>query len=201
MKNLSILFAFAVSLGFLFTSEVYASHGHNEMTIDNSESTLYWKGYKVGGWHEGFVTIKEGTLKFDDDGSFTGGNFVIDMTTIIATDLTGDSKARLEGHLKSDDFFGVETHPEAHLDIKRVISRGQPGDYRIVADLTIKDITHEIRFNTKMEDKGDMKTATAEFNVDRSLYDVRFGSGTFFSNLGDNTIYDEFDIKVNLVVK
>jgi polyisoprenoid-binding protein YceI len=200
MKNLVYLLTLSLAVTVFTITEAAASDGH-KMSVDNSESTLYWKGYKVGGWHEGFVTIKEGTLKFDEDGMLSGGNFVMDMTSLVATDLSGDSKKRLENHLKSDDFFSVETYPEAHLDIKRVISRGQPGDYRIVADLTIKGITEEIRFNTKMEEKGNMKTAKAEFKVDRSLFNVRFGSGTFFSNLGDNTIYDEFDIKVNLVAK
>ncbi|TVR82836.1 MAG: YceI family protein [Saprospirales bacterium] len=200
MKNLLLILSLLFSVS-IITAANDSNSESKTMSVVSSESTLYWKGYKVGGWHEGFVTIKDGHLSFDDQGNFNGGRFVIDMTTINTTDLTGNSAERLEGHLKSDDFFSVETYPEAHLNIKRVISRGEPGDYRIVADLTIKGITHEIRFNTLIEDKGNMKHAVAEFKVDRSLYDVRFGSGSFFANLGDNTIYDEFDIKVNLVVR
>jgi len=199
MKNLMITLIAVFSAGMIWANDMNTSD--RSMQIVTSESSLHWQGYKVGGDHEGFVDIKSGELVFDADGKLTGGHFVMDMTSISCTDLSGDSNARLVGHLKSDDFFDVEKHPEARIDFKRVISRGQPGDYRIVADLTIKDITHEIRFNTMLEDRGNMKVGSSEMAIDRSKYNVRFGSGTFFSNLGDNTIYDEFDITVTVAVK
>lgn len=199
MKKFIVLFALIIGTTGAWANT--STDGTKTMKVDLSESTLFWQGYKVTGDHHGFVDIKSGQLQFDEDGMLTGGNFVIDMTSIVSTDLSGDSKGKLEGHLKSDDFFSVQSYPEAHLDIKRVISRGMPGDYRIVADLTVKGNTEEIRFNTKLEDKGNMKVGSAEFKLDRTKFDVRYGSGTFFSNLGDNTIYDEFDIKVNIVAK
>lgn len=199
MKKVLFTLVACFSFGFLMATEI--AEDSKTMKIVNSESSVYWKAYKVSGDHEGFVDIKNGHLEFNSEGMLTGGKFVIDMTSISCTDLTGDTNARLVNHLKSDDFFDVENHSEAHVNIKRVISRGAAGDYRIVADLTIKDITEEIRFNTMLEEKGSMKVGHAEMKIDRSLYNVRFGSGTFFTNLGDRTIYDEFDIKVTLAVK
>ncbi len=199
MKKVLFTLIACMSFGLLLASD--NADEVRTMQVVKSESSIWWKGYKVGGDHEGFVDIKSGHLEFNSDGMLTGGNFVIDMNTISCTDLTGDMNARLVNHLKSDDFFDVEKHPEAYLEITRVISRGEPGDYRIVANLTVKDITDEIRFNTILQDKGGMKVGTAEMKIDRSIYDVRFGSGTFFSNLGDRTIHDEFDIKVTLAVQ
>nr|MBS0038043.1 YceI family protein [Saprospiraceae bacterium] len=199
MKNLIITLIAFLSVGMMWANDTDIAD--RTMEVLNSESSVHWQAYKVGGNHEGFVDIKSGALEFDAEGKLTGGHFIMDMTTISCTDLSGSSNEKLVGHLKSDDFFDVANHPEARLDIKRVISRGLPGDYRIVADLTIKDITHEIRFNTLLEEKGSMKVGSVDLVIDRSKYNVRYGSGTFFSNLGDNTIYDEFDISVNIAVK
>jgi len=125
----------------------------------------------------------------------TGGEFAIDMTSITVTDLDGGMKGKLEGHLKSPDFFGVENHPVANFKITKVVPRGTGGSYKVVGDLTIKNITKEIKFNADVKD--DM--ATANIQIDRSDFNVKYGSGSFFDNLGDKTIYDEFDMVVDLV--
>ncbi len=182
----------------LFASLLAFTNPEAEVTkkkADVKASKIEWKGYKVTGKHHGTVNLKSGELVFTD-GQLTGGNFVIDMTSITVGDLEGEYKGKLEGHLKSDDFFGVKNHPTASLEFTQVVSRGTPGDYKIVADLTIKDITKEIKFLAHVEEES----ATAEITVDRSEYSVRYGSGSFFDDLGDKTIYDEFDLKVNLVL-
>ncbi len=164
--------------------------------VNVEKSTLIWTASKVTGTHTGTVALKDGGLEFDDKGMLKGGSFEIDMTTIANTDLGDRMRGKLEGHLKSDDFFGVETHPSSFVKLKKVISRGTPGDYKVVADLTIKGITKEIKFFAKVTDQN----ATANITIDRSEYNVRYGSGSFFDNLGDKTIYDEFEIKVNLAL-
>ncbi|MBP9193392.1 MAG: YceI family protein, partial [Saprospiraceae bacterium] len=97
--------------------------------------------------------------------------------------------------LKSDDFFGVAQFPEAKLDITKVISRGKPGEYKVVAKITIKNMTKEVKFDAMVANGK----ATATIKLDRTDFDVRYGSGSFFDNLGDKTIYDEFDLTVSLV--
>lgn len=166
--------------------------------VDTSLSQLKWKAYKVTGEHEGVVNLKSGNLQFEN-GVLKGGSFVIDMTTITNTDLTGNMKAKLEGHLKSPDFFSVDEYPTASFVITRVIPRGTPGDYKIVGNLTIKKTTKEIKFLSKISEEGNKLIAEADITVDRADFDVRYGSGSFFENLGDKTIYDEFDIHVKLV--
>ncbi|RIA10454.1 polyisoprenoid-binding protein YceI [Flavobacteriaceae bacterium MAR_2010_72] len=159
--------------------------------VDVKNSTVVWNGYKVTGEHEGTLSLKEGSLTFNGD-KLAGGKFVVDMTSLTVTDLEGGMKGKLEGHLKSDDFFGVEKHPEAALNITKV--EGSGGNYKVTGALTIKGITNVITFD--MNVKGN--TATAAFKVDRSKFDVRFGSPSFFNDLQDKAIYDEFDLNVTL---
>ncbi len=193
--KISSLFSFALLLmgafaGISFTADLLASYN-----VDTTASTIAWKGYKVTGEHSGIVKVKSGSLDLDN-GVLKGGSFVLDMTTIACTDGAGD---RLAGHLKADDFFGVATYPTATFVIKRAISRGKPGEYKIIGDLTIKDTTKEIEFLTKLTEVGNQVTADATIQIDRTDYNVKYGSGSFFDGLGDKTIYDEFDLTVKLV--
>ena len=157
-----------------------------------TESEVGWKGYKVTGSHYGTVALKSGSLEFKGD-VLTGGEFVVDMTTIQSTDLSGEYKNQLDGHLKSEDFFGVEKFPTAALKITHITSSGK-NSYAAKGDLTIKEKTHPIEFEISVYGSK----ATANLKIDRSKYDVRYGSGSFFDNLGDKTIYDEFDLNVDL---
>lgn len=167
-------------------------------TVNTSQSAIVWKAYKVTGSHTGKVALKSGSLQMQD-GKLTGGSFVIDMNTITCTDLEGEWRDKLVGHLKSDDFFGVANHPEATFVITEVVSRGTPGSYKITGNLTIKEITKQIRFNTQLTEENGVTTAVSDLTLDRSDFDVRFGSGSFFDNLGDKTIYDDFELQVKLV--
>ncbi len=168
--------------------------------VSTTDSKVVWKGYKVTGSHAGTIDLKSGELQFED-GVLLGGAFVIDMTSIKVTDLEGEMAANLAGHLSSPDFFGVENFPEANLTIKQVVSRGTPGDYKVVADLTIKETTKEIKFKTTVKEEMGKTVATADITIDRSDFNVRYGSGSFFENLGDKTIYDEFELSIQLVTE
>ncbi len=193
----SVMLAAVAMIGMSFTNPV---EGEKERrTVNVAESNIVWNGYKVTGSHTGNIQLKSGELEFDGD-MLTGGSFVIDMTSMTNTDLEGEWNEKLMGHLKSDDFFSVDKFPTASFNITQVVSRGKPGEYKIVGDLTIKGITKEIKFQANVEDMGDKAKAVAEVVVDRSEFNVRYGSGSFFDNLGDKTIYDEFDLQVNLVV-
>jgi polyisoprenoid-binding protein YceI len=161
--------------------------------INVATSNVVWKAYKVTGSHEGTVKFKSGSFDFNGD-VLVGGEFVVDMTSLACTDLTGKGKDGLEGHLKSDDFFGTAAHPTAKLKITKVASRGKAGEYKVTANLTIKNLTKEIKFNANVAGG----TATAALKVDRTDFDVKHGSGSFIDNLGDKTIYDEFDLNISL---
>ena len=162
-------------------------------TINIATSTVAWKAAKVTGTHEGFIKFKAGSLKFEGD-LLIGGELVVDMTTIDCTDMKGGGKTKLEGHLKSDDFFGVANHPTSTIKFTKVNSRGIAGEYKITANITIKNITKEIKFNATLK----AGAGTATIKLDRSDFDIRYGSGSFFDNLGDKTIFDEFDLSVSV---
>lgn len=168
--------------------------------VDTNSSVIVWTGYKVTGKHTGTVKIKNGNLTLDN-GVLTGGSFDIDMTSIKDTDLEGEWADKLVGHLKSDDFFGVAAHPTSKFVITRAIPQDSKGNYKIIGNLTIKETTKEVKFLANVAEAAGTVTASGKITVDRSEYNVRYGSGSFFDGLGDKTIYDEFDLQVNLVAK
>ncbi len=169
-------------------------------TIDISKSIVEWSGKKVTGEHFGTIKVKNGQLAITN-GKLTGGSFSIDMASITSTDLTGEYLQKLNGHLKSDDFFGVETYPTSTLKITKTISKSTKGLYEVTGNLTIKNITKSITFSAQLTDDGNVLTVIADITIDRSEYDVRYGSGSFFDNLGDKTIYDDFYLQIKLVTK
>lgn len=192
----STLLAALALVGMSFTNP--AAIAVESLPVNVEKSNIAWNGYKVTGSHNGNIQLKSGNLDFDGD-KLVGGAFDIDMASITCNDLEGEWNQKLVGHLKSDDFFSVDKYPTAKFVITQVVSRGTPGDYKIVGDLTIKGITKEIKFLANVKEEDGQKVATAEIKVDRSEFNVRFGSGSFFDNLGDKTIYDEFDLEVTLV--
>ena len=179
----------------LVLTVVFGSLAFNEAVkreVKTSKSKVTWKGYKVTGSHEGTVAIKSGHLVFDNE-KLTGGEFVIDMTTIISTDLSGGAKGKLEGHLKSEDFFGVSAHPTSTLVITKAKATGKNA-YDVTGNLTIKGKAQKINFDLSVYGSK----ATATLKVDRTVFGLKYGSGSFFDNLGDKAIYDEFDLVVDL---
>ena len=174
------------------------SHSHAENSIkkdiDISKSTVKWVGKKVTGSHEGNISIKEGHIHFDDN-AFTGGNIVIDMSTIECTDLDGDSKQNIENHLSSDDFFGVKKYPTANLEVISAEKvKYSKNKYRVKGILEIKNIKNDVEFEVVI----DNSLAKVELVIDRTKYDIKYGSGSFFDNLGDKMIYDDFNLSVSL---
>ena len=189
MKTLKTITAI-IAIAFMTFSFTTMDSINKEVKTDKSEVT--WKGYKVTGSHTGKITIKSGNLIFDND-VLIGGNFVIDMTTIIVTDLEGEYKGKLEGHLKSDDFFGVTKFPSASLIFTNVESTGK-NSYKVTGDITIKEKTESISFDLSVYGNK----ANASLKIDRSKFDIRYGSTSFFDGLKDKAIYDEFDLVVDL---
>lgn len=186
MKNLKTI---ALALVTLVTVSVSAQ---TTKKVNVQKSKVEWLGKKVTGKHNGTIDLKEGALVFKKK-KLVGGTFVVDMTSINTTDLTGDYKGKLDGHLKSDDFFGVEKFPTATLVFKTLTDKGN-NTSTVTADLTIKGKTNPITFDITINGNS----ATAKLIVDRAKYDIKYGSGSFFDNLGDKTIYDEFELDVTL---
>jgi polyisoprenoid-binding protein YceI len=167
-----------------------------EYKADVSKSSIKWLGKKVTGKHNGVINLKSGSLKLSGD-QIKGGEFIIDMNSIKDLDLKDATyNAKLVGHLKSDDFFGVATYPEAKL----VITSATPfknGEATVKGNLTIKGKTHPTQFNVK-KTSGSFGVT---IDIDRTLYGAKYGSGKFFDNLGDKMIDDIFTLTINLVLK
>lgn len=185
-KMLTTVFALAVVLGTSATTNPI------KKTVKVESSTITWVGKKVLGQHTGTIALKDGVIEMED-GKLVGGNFTVDMSTITVTDLeAGKGKEKLEGHLNSEDFFGVEAHPTATFVITDV---AQSGDgYSVVGDLTVKGITESIKVKMNASDTS----ASTTFMVDRTKFGIKYGSASFIDGLKDKAINDEFELTVNL---
>ena len=161
--------------------------------VDATKSSINWLAKKVTGQHEGTVNLKEGNLIFKGK-KVVGGNFTVDMTSMTTTDLkAGQGKEKLDGHLKSEDFFGTEKVPTSTLVFKTIAVKSA-GVYTVTADLTIKGITDSVTFDLATT----ANTASANVKINRTKFGIKYGSGSFFDNLGDKAIADEFDLTVAL---
>ena len=188
MRNLK---TFAIALFTISTLAVSAQ----TKKVNVEKSTINWVGKKVTGQHTGTVKLQDGALVFKSN-KLAGGSFNVDMNSIEVTDLkAGQGKEKLEGHLKNDDFFGTEKYPTATLDFKKIAAK-KNNTYTVTADLTVKGKTAPVTFDLVVSGN----TATTNFKIDRTKYDVKYGSGSFFSGLGDKTIDDNFDIIATIVL-
>ena len=170
-----------------------ASGGDVKMMVDTTASSLAWTGRKVSGSHNGTVRIQGGELSFADN-KLAGGNFVINMATINDLDLTdAEYKAKLEGHLKADDFFAVDKFPTSKFVITNVTDNGNNA-LTISGNLTIRDSTKNITFPaTITENTAEKFAATADFNIKRKDW------GVMYEGMKDDLISEEINFKVNLV--
>ncbi|MFC3199444.1 YceI family protein [Parapedobacter deserti] len=173
--------------------ETAESAAGEALTVDTSASSVVWTGRKVSGQHHGTVKIKSGTLLVDQ-GKLTGGNFVIDLNTIDNQDLEGEYKGKLEGHLKSDDFFDVANHPDATFEITGVKDGSEDGVVVVSGNLTLRGVTKNITFDANVEEASDTAVrATADFNIAREDW------GITYSGQADDLISKEINLKVTLV--
>ncbi|AWG22157.1 lipid-binding protein [Flavobacterium faecale] len=186
MKNLKTI---ALSLVVLLSTVTITAQTKK---IDTAKSSIAWVGKKVTGQHNGTVNFKDGLIIFKSN-KVVGGKFTVDMTSMTATDLSGEYQEKLNGHLKADDFFGTDKFATATLVFKKIAVKAKDL-YTVTADLVIKGKTSPVTFDLAV--KGN--SATTKFNVDRTKYDIKYGSGSFFSNLGDKAINDEFELAVDL---
>lgn len=170
-----------------------ATTGGTELTVNPETSSVAWLGKKVTGQHNGDVKIKSGTVTVDN-GKLTGGTIVFDLTTLESHDLQGEFKGKLEGHLKSADFFDVENHPEATLVITDVSEIAGSDEVNVSANLTIRGITKNITFKAVVAEATETSlVADADFNIVRTDWEVNF------TGKADDLISEEINFKVRLV--
>ena len=180
------------------TVEQTADNLNGTYTVSVDNSKLNWKGFKPTGTHYGTVALKEGSFTMAD-GNVTEGNFVFDMTSITVEDIPAEDEnnGKLMGHLKSPDFFDVANHQTASFSLTEAVKT--ESGYTFKGDLTVKGISKTIEFpvNVTSNENGVVLTAEA-FQIDRTQYDIKFKSKSFFDNLKDNFINDEIEIAFNV---
>lgn len=188
MKNLK-----TIALALIVVAGTFTATAQNKK-INVEKSKITWVGKKVTGQHDGTINFSSGTLVFDGK-KLKGGSFEVDMNSITVKDLeAGKGKEKLEGHLKADDFFGVDKYPSSTLEFKTIASKG--GDvYTVTADLTIKGNTLPVTFDLAIG----QGTARTSFKVNRTKYGIEYKSSSIFSGIGDAAINDDFELTVSLV--
>ncbi|MAZ54643.1 MAG: lipid-binding protein [Flavobacteriales bacterium] len=196
LKQASFFVFFCLS----FVSSISYANVGEEKPI--KKAVINWMGSKVTGSHDGLVNLKSGYLNFNET-DLVGGEFIIDMASIVCTDLSGKGKASLESHLKSADFFDVGNYPLARLRILNAEKKGGEKEFEIKGEqlysitgiITVKDIPQKISFKASV---GKTK-ATARFVLDRTLFGIIYKSGNFFKELADKAINDEFEMQIQLM--
>ena len=164
-------------------------------SVSIEESTIEWQGFKPTGSHSGTIGITSGEFNISN-GSIQSGTFLIDMNSIKES----EGSAKLEGHLKSSDFFDVEKFPTANFEITGLEEKD--GQHILSGNLTIKDKTNNISFPVNLSSEGDSYSILSSvFTIDRSKWDVRYGSKSFFNDLKDKYINDDIELKITVKAK
>ncbi len=197
MRNAQILRTALVALA-VVTLLSFTTPAPVKFKVDPKASTLVWTGKKVTGQHTGNVNITSGEITTEGK-LVKQGTFEIDLTSLTVTDIKDEgSNAKLVGHLKNEDFFNVAKFPKSTFEVSSVTPK--TGDeYLVKGKLTIKGITNDVEFPATIKNDGKKLTATAKIIVDRTKYDIRYGSSSFFDNLGNKAISNEFELDLNLV--
>lgn len=174
-------------------------------TVDKQNSKIEWTGSKPTGKHTGTINLADGSVSIKDNALDTG-KFTIDMNTITVTDLkAGDGKEDLEGHLKGtggteadfDHFFNVKKYPQANFEITKAVTEN--GKTSVEGNLTMKGITKNVKFPATVTVNGNTVTVTSDpFTINRTLWNVNYGSKSVFDNLGDKFINDDIELKVSV---
>lgn len=189
MKSVKVVIA-TLALGLITFAGVAAPKVVN---VNKSASSIAWLAKKVTGEHNGTVGISAGALNVNGN-KLIGGNFTIDLKTIKALDITDPGyNQKFIGHITSGDFFEIEKFPTASFVITKVAGN------QVTGNLTIKGITKSITFPAEIAVKGGKVSAKANITIDRTDFNIKYGSKKFFDSIGDKAIYDDFALTVSLV--
>ncbi|MFV0469655.1 MAG: YceI family protein [Dysgonomonas sp.] len=175
------------------------------IVVDSTASSIHWTGFKTGGSHHGTLALKSGSLTLQGT-EVTSGSFVIDMHSIVDQDLTDAAMNKmLVDHLSSPDFFDVATYPESSFSITKIEPIATPNDsvtHTISGNLKLKDVDKNISFRAKVTKEGNVyKAVTVPFTIDRTQWNVKYGSKTIFADLKDKIIDDNIELQITIVAK
>jgi polyisoprenoid-binding protein YceI len=166
--------------------------------VNTEGSTIMWTGHKPTGKHNGTIAIESGVMTMKDN-VLESGTFLINMNSINVMDIPVEEKghAKLTNHLKSDDFFDVAQYPTSAFEVTGIET--VDGKTMLSGNLNMKNVTNNVTIPVTINQNGDMLVITSEtFTIDRSKWDVKYGSKSFFDNLGDKFIDNDIELKINV---
>jgi polyisoprenoid-binding protein YceI len=167
--------------------------------IDKLASDVQWIGRKVTGEHNGHIQMAGGFI-VKNDGKLEKGEILMNMQSIIVDDIDDPKwNEKLVNHLKDDDFFNTEKYPTAKFVFNKF--KGKGADTHVSGEMTIRDKSVPMNLILNVVVDADSSYATGSINIDRSLFDVKYGSGSFFEGLGDKMIMDEFSLNFNVIAR
>ncbi len=215
MKNFRNLILFAAFIGFFVAcnseskadkaevsnaSKAAQSKGET-IAVNTANSIINWGGSAVGKKHTGTLSISDGNVQVEN-GKVSSGNFTINMGSIKCTDLPADQGGgKLEGHLKSPDFFDIGVYPNAKFEITKVtaLNSSDGANAMVYGNLTLKDVTKQIGFKAKIDVAGNkVSVDVPNFSIDRTDFNVKYGSNKFFDDLKDKAINDKIELSIKL---
>ncbi len=163
-----------------------------EYAVNTESSIIEWQGFKPTGSHKGTINLKSGVISAK--GNYVkSGSFIIDMNSIAES----NANKRLEGHLKSADFFDVTQFPTASFEITSLEEKD--GNKILSGNLTLKGVTNPVSFTVSLTQHDNELTLTSNvFTIDRSKWNVRYGSKSFFDDLKDKFINDDIELKITV---
>jgi len=176
-----------------------------EYMVDSTQSSVTWSAEKplIPGYvHRGDVAISDGSLSVKE--TSISGKLTVDMSTIAVTSIGGGkdgAESVLEKHIQSDDFLSIAQFPNATLTIQSAQKAAVTDTYTVQATLEIKGVTKEVTFPAKLVGNEQGVHLTADFSIDRTRWDITYGSASFFENLAENAISDDVAIKLDLYAK
>ncbi len=191
MKKSKLILFTIMFAAFSFVNEPLLAQ--ENLTVNVENSNLNWKGYKPTGTHNGTIKLLSGNVTMENN-KIIGGNFVADMSTIV----DADGSAKLEGHLKSEDFFEIAVYPTSKFEITEIVNKGEK--IQVTGNMTIKGITKQITFPASLKVNNDNMILTSDtFQINRADFNVKFKSKTFFNDLKDKFVNDDFDFQVTII--
>ncbi|MHA8052527.1 YceI family protein [Aquirufa sp. Wall-65K1] len=189
MKKVSFILSALAFMAFTQTSIAAPSTS----PVSTKASSIVWNAKKVTGEHTGTIGISAGKLVVNKN-QITGGNFTIDMKSIVCKDITDpEYNKKFVSHITSGDFFEIEKFPTAQFVITKVAGN------QVSGNLTIKGITKAISFPAQISQNNGKMIAKANITIDRTDYNIKYGSKKFFESIGDKAIFDDFTLAVTLV--
>lgn len=167
-------------------------------------STITWFGRNRNSTHHGTVQLLGGELAVEENA--LTGRLEVDMLSIKNLNLAGDElQPVLENHLKSDDFFFVDQFPTAIFTLKQGSMVPYPyltsTNSAMEGELFLRGVKNDLIFAaTVSQDEFKRIYIEAHFDLDRTRWDIIYGSTRFYEHLGMHQVFDDISLHMRILL-